>query len=493
MKRSFFEQVILYDYRYLISYSLMILVGLYSLFWRLGSLVPGLSRYEADYINSFGPGWDSIASNPLFWPHKLLSQWSVSAFGNTELAWRLPSAALAALGLAAFFLIIRHRFQGRVAMVAILLLATASWWLGAARLARPEILIPVMMFLVVLAARQVYESQSPGRLAWLAWLVGTSLYVPLMPHVILIGGAVSYSIIRKHYAEASRRGYWLGYAILLALVIPLITAVIRDPAVGRELLVLPADWPSFGQLLASIKDSLMAIFWSAKEFTPLNLGTLPFLDLFTAAMVILGLYYLDHEISRSLTQFLLAGFIGLTIIMNLSPQPGFNVVLIPFIYTLVAAGIVMLFAQWYEIFPRNPIARMVAFIPTVVLVLTVVWYHQTRYFVAWAKSPAIVQTFPPLSGALEGYLRQVGPGQTAVALVGEDEVPLARAAAWLYPRVQVTTVAAAAAGQPNLAISHQAYQALDPETLELVDSLGLEQQNSPYQSYPVVLWYTSPQ
>lgn len=491
MKRSFFEQVILYDYRYLISYSLMVLVGLYGLFWRLGSLVPGLSSYEADYINSFSPSLSSVAHNPIFWPHKLLTQLSVNLLGNNDLAFRLPTAFLAALALAAFFLIIRHRFQGRVAMVAILLLATSSWWLSASRLARPEIMIPLMMLTVVLLARVVYQNHSGWWLSMLAIAIGISFYVPLMPYVLLIGAAVSYSLIRKYQAEINTRWLWLFYGLLLLSVVPLIIALFHDHSLLRVLMAWPEHMPGVGELLTNMRQTLTTVFWSGNQFTPLNLGNLPFLDIFTVAMVVLGLYFLDQEVSRALTQFLIFGFLCLLVVMNLAPQPGYFVVLIPFIYTLVAAGIVMLFSQWYEIFPRNPVARMVAFIPTVLLIFSVIWYHHTRYFVAWPNSPDIITTFPPLSSALEDYFAPLDSNQRSVILVNQDETTIAQAASWSYANVQVTTVPIAALGQPNLAISDEAYANLEPETRELINRSGVQPYSSSYSSQPVVLWYAS--
>ena len=491
MKKSLFEQIILYNYRYLIGYSLLVLVSVYSLFWRLGSLLPGLSGYEGSYLSTFDQSFNSVWSNPLYWPHKLLTQLSTNWLGSSELAYRLPTALLAAAGILVFFFIIRHRFQGRVAMIGILLLTTSSWWLAFARLARPEILIPVLIFFAVLFARLVIENKNGGWLIALAATIGVALYVPLLPYVIIIASIISYSLIKKTMMEMDRKWRLSFYAVLVLMCLPLIISFINEPSLARQWLSLPEAWPSLRHYLVDIKDSLASIFWASKAFPALNLGTLPYLDIFTVAMVVLGFYYLDHEVSRALTQFLIFGFVGLLLIVNLSPLPGDSVVFIPFVYTLVSAGIVMLFSQWYEIFPRNPVARMVVFLPTLALLFGVVWYHHTRYFIATPSSPETVEVFPPLSSALGQFYELNSAAGSTVVLVGGDEVNIADAVARTHDNSLVTTVGAAVVGQPAIAVTPAALAQVDADSLASLEKAGLTPLESSYASTPIVLWYTT--
>lgn len=492
MKKSFFEQIILYDYRYILGYAALVVICVYGLFWRLGTLLPGLSAYEADYLNRFNQAAGTgLGDNPLFWPHKLLTDASLRLLGPSELAVRLPSALLALAGLVLFFFVIRHRFKSQVAIVGVLLLGTSSWWLAGARLARPEIMIPVVMLLITFLSRLVLERHRTVWLILLAIALGISFYVPLMPYVIVVAAAISYSLIRRAAKEFTVGGK-IGFVVLLAAsVVPLLMAIYNEPEVGRNLLALPDEWPSLGTYLQNLKELVASIFWSAKEFTPLNLGTLPYLDIFTVAMFTLGFYYLDHEISRSLTQFLIFGLAALLLLLSFNPQPGYSMLLIPFIYTLTAAGIVMLFSQWYEIFPKNPIARMAVFLPTILLLSVVVWYHHTRYFTAAPKNPQTVETFSPLSPALYDFAANHTKGQKAVILTTEAEMTIALAVAKTYPNLQITSVASAAIGQPNLAITHQAFEAMDSDSRRQARRVELTPYNSPYNSLPIILWYTT--
>jgi len=207
-------------------------------------------------------------------------------------------------------------------------------------------------------------------------------------------------------------------------------------------------------------------------------------------MFVLGFYYLDHEISRSLTQFMLFGLVAFLLILGINPLPGNLLLLIPLIYILVAAGLVMLFSQWYEIFPRNPIARMAVFMPTIILLGAVIWYHHTRYFVAGPSSPVTVAVFPPLSPTIKEFVDLAGEGRESVILTTDEETQIALASVRLYPHVQITSVASAAIGQPNLAITSSAYEQLNNEQLRQANRADLLPLSSSLSTTPVVLWYT---
>lgn len=493
MKRSLLEQVILYDYRYFFGFSLVFLLGIYFLFWRLGSLLPGLGFEEAEYLNSFS-SWRDVLNQPLYWPHKLLSLGVEQRFGFSEYAFRSVSAIFAAIGLTAFFGVIRSRFRARIAIVAAGLVATSSWWLGYARQARPEILMPVLVFLLMLLARKVYEGRQAGWLILLAVVVGASLYVPLLPYVVAVGLFVLRSLVRQVMGEYSLLARVGASSILLIMSLPLILALIREPQTGLTLLGLPQDWPGIMNTLANLANNLAELFWSAAgEDWSLRVGQLPLLDLFTAIMLALGLYHLDQEVSRSLAHFVLYGLGALLLLTSLDPSANYDAILIPFVYTLVAAGVVMLFSQWYEIFPRNPVARMTAFLPTVILLASVMAYHHQRYFQAWAGAPPILTAFPPLSQSLDKQADTISQ-PTAFLVVSQAELNIAEVTTRrrFQPVFTVTSVASAVDSSQPIIFSNQAYRSLDKELKKQLakDTVPVA---SPYLSLPIGLWqYTPP-
>lgn len=493
MKRTLLEQVLLYDYRYLIGYFFVVVAAAYFLFWRLGSLLPGLGLAEANYLNGFADYAD-ILSSPSYLPHKLLSLLVQQQFGSTELSLRLVSASFAAVGLLAFFVVVRYRFRARIAIAAVALLATSSWWLAYARSARPEILLPVTVFSIMFVVRKVHETRKFIWLLALMTLIGLALYIPLMIYVLLVGIFALRSLIIRTAAEYSpfKRSLALGWLIIL--VLPLLYAMFKDVAVGRELLGLPASWPGFIEILSNISNGIAELFWSASEENwSLRLGRLPLLDLFTAIMLALGLYHLDQEVSRSLAHFVLSGLGVLLVLTHLNSDAEYNALLIPFIYLLVAAGIVMLVSQWYEIFPRNPIARMTAFLPTIILLAAVVSYHHQRYFIAWAGSQQVSEVYPPISSYLLSELERLDTlaPERAFVVVEDDKLEIAQLLSRTHPFVVVTSVPSAPDTNTPIIFSAPVFARLDPDLAKVLRP-NLTPVHSSYLTQSIVLWRYQP-
>lgn len=488
MRRNLLEEIILYNYRYILGYLFLIGAIVYALFWQLGDLLPGISAYEADYVSGIGVSPGDVWSNPLNWPHKLLTLVSIETLGSTAWALRLPTVIFAILGITVFFNIIRHRFHLRIAIITVTLLVVSSWWLNNARIARPEIMLPVMIFLLILFARNTYESRKLYWLIPLSIIIGIGLYIPLFIYIVLIGLITTRSLIKSVLESFKTKWLALVMLIILGSSIPLIIAIIANPELAKDLLGLPNTWPSLYELLKNIQQTISGIFWRGNEFWPLNLGTLPFLDMFTVIIFALGFYHLDQESPRSLTRFLLIGTGLLIVIISLNPVPGNSIILIPLIYLMVAAGLLMLFSQWYTIFPKNPIARMTVFIPTAILLLMVINYHHQRYFVAWPNSINTIKMFSPLSTYLHQYVQE-HPEDEIYILVNEDEKNIANAGLLEFKNVKITSILSAVEGQNSIVISQNAYSFLNSNDKKNLETIGkLQPISTQYQTYPNILW-----
>jgi hypothetical protein len=63
------------------------------------------------------------------------------------------------------------------------------------------------------------------------------------------------------------------------------------------------------------------------------------------------------------------------------------VLLLPFVYSVIAAGISYILDEWYSVFPRNPFARSFGLILVIFIVLMSIYYQSTRFFVVWPQTP----------------------------------------------------------------------------------------------------------
>lgn len=417
MKRSLLQQLVLYEYRYLIGYMILFALTAYAMFWRLGTLVPGLSAIEIEQAQLSGD-LGTLADNPLDPLFRVVQWLSFSLLSDPLVATRFASALFGALCVVLMYKVVTLKFSARVGIVTSIVFAMSSWLLSYARFGHPAIATVLLILALIYTAYKSYETRSLPWLIALAVTIGIGVYHRWFVYFLIIGTVISLPVI-KEQAHLFKKQTKQTFIILGSLLLfPLAMAIARNPELARELLNLPSSIPGPGQLLSNAQESVSHIFWISEEFPVLYLGTVPMLDIFSAAMVALGLYHLDHEISKTLSRFVLTSFLFSFILLTINPDPFAYAILIPFTYILVAAGFIMLISQWNEIFPKNPIARTVAFIPLTILVISVVAYHNERYFLAWPRTPEVLQQYPESIGRLNSFIKETSSN---IVIIGTSE------------------------------------------------------------------------
>lgn len=130
------------------------------------------------------------------------------------------------------------------------------------------------------------------------------------------------------------------------------------------------------------------------EFNPaVNLGRLPYLDIFQTLMLCLGVFALiSHRRNlRGLTLlFTPLVFIGLISVSSFNQTKLISIM--PVIFIVLAIGVNEFITMWLKGFPRNPIGRAAGLLLCVVLISASGYYNAHRYFVAWAKNPDVKAT-----------------------------------------------------------------------------------------------------
>jgi membrane-bound ClpP family serine protease len=116
------------------------------------------------------------------------------------------------------------------------------------------------------------------------------------------------------------------------------------------------------------------------------LGQTPILDIFTTTMVLLGLYLYFYK--RALDRVKLIGICILFgfVMVSLNGVSWITLIL-PFICMLSTAGIGLMLQQWFTVFPRNPLAKVVGLAFLTLTISMASYYQVSRYFVAWAEAP----------------------------------------------------------------------------------------------------------
>lgn len=373
--------------------SFVLVAGL--LTYRLATLVPNFSLPEiATRISS--SSIHAIIRDPLFAPYKLLQYCLIRLHHHGPLAMRLVSVLFGILAIYIMYYILQYWHSRRVALMGTALFATSSWFLHYARFATPSITYTLLLATLAYGT-WIRNTRRPG----LAVVVGAALGSILIYTPGLIWFAILGLVWQKQsIIRLSSRAPKLTILALVAFVVsllPLAYGISQDIHLLRSLAGLPMNsWPTLSSVAHNFVSLADLLFFRGNHEPTVGLIGLAAFDIFGVAMLVLGIY--DYVYMRKLDRMKMIGgtlLLG-TILICLGGLVS-NILLAPFLYVLIAAGIGWLLEQWFTVFPRNPLVRGVGLSLMIIVVALSCWYQATRYFVAWphAKTTKQVYTIKP--------------------------------------------------------------------------------------------------
>lgn len=376
---------------YAIFGGLFILISIL-LVYRLDTLLPGYSATEQAAYNS-GTSLRAIWDNPINAPFTLLVFVLRQVIGDQLLATRLASVMLGWLTVVLFCVVTYLWFGKRTAFIGTLLFGTSSWFLHVSRLGTPEVLF-FGLFILVACGIWLRERQSGLAIIGGLSLCALALYVPGMAWLLILGGLWQLRTIDRTFR--SKPGpVFAGSFLFLALLAPLVWHFYKHPDLITSWLYLPDDWKHPWQFVIDALHVPLSFFVRQPHENPeLWLGRLPVFTLFATTMFVFGafLFWKHARLARTRIIITLAilGSIAIAITGN---RVGITI-LVPFAYLVVTAGIGYIVDIWYEIFPRNPIARGIGTVAIAVTIAAACLYPLQGYFTAWPhaeKTRAIFQ------------------------------------------------------------------------------------------------------
>lgn len=361
-------------------------------FWRLGSLTPGLSPAEAT-ARQFSGSLRSIIDNPLNFPLHLL-QYGLQSLGHhTAFFMRLPSVFFMLIFLGCFYYLVRNWFGRLVGLFGTLLLVGAPWLILIARSADDAILLLSPLVIIFLFLKYIRASKHTGLiLAIFACSLAISLYIPGMIWFVVAGGLLQRRTLTAALKKHNLKTLLTSAGLSVLLIIPLLAAVIKNPSLGQQLLLIPDHWSGLIRSSKDIAWSGLALFWHSARHTDLIVNRLPLLDFIAAALALSGAVAMWLRARKEFYELLI--IVALSIIFS-----GLNnnfYLLIPAvmaIYIFAAAGLRYLYMEWRQVFPHNPLPKILA-LSLIVLVVGVHLLFGIRYaLVAWPHTNATHQIY----------------------------------------------------------------------------------------------------
>jgi hypothetical protein len=376
-------------WRGLVITVLIISLAIVTLSLQLSSLVPGQNKYETQTlaeISKFPTPWHRAVNAPYMIVAYLFGEIS----GDHLYGARVASVMFGLAASALMYYIIRTWFNSKVAVIGTLLFVTSSWLLHTTHLATPLIMLVFGPLLAVAPLAWFMRTKKYKTLAFmtLAVCLGISAYIPYMLWLIAI--AIGMIIYYEKDMLSNIKSWQITAAasIYAVLLLPLLVSLSRYPGQSLELLGLSKTFPTIGGYFSHLIELISSLFLRSPALPEMRIGHLPDLEIFSATMLILGVYYLIQRASSKKSIVLFAAFTTMMLILPFSPNFIMNsVVLLPLVYIAAITGIVELINQWFTYFPRNPLARNIGIGLLVFSITITCAYHLENYFVAWPNVP----------------------------------------------------------------------------------------------------------
>lgn len=378
----------------LITYAVLLSATMLMFVYKQNSLIPGANQHEVvvrERVSSFEYPWRASVDAPY-----ITASWVTSKvfFSDPLVSARFVAAVASTLSVLMFYHLLRNwLISPGKAVVGTALFATSSWTLAIGRGAHGVIVgVFLLLLIFTLGTRLLFTTRPFWDWLLLVSATALALYTPVVPWLVFIVGVVSL----LHYKQRQRSlplELWQKIVVGatgLLLITPLILSMFVDSHQGLVLLGVDNLVDSIPTIILNIIDAVRSIFFVGMPGTPIGLGQLPMLDIFSVFMFLLGCYYFERRLSLKRSKLLFGGMAIGFIVCSLSE---FDLVryslLLPLVYIFISAGIHESISRWLAVFPRNPIARGVGVVVLAISIGFVGSYHLRKVFIARPGNPEI--------------------------------------------------------------------------------------------------------
>ena len=369
------------------------------LVWRLTTLTNSyINQFELNTKQQFlmnGHWWKSL--NGLYGPYYLLLHLNY-ALSHTVFGFRFTSVLIGVITIALVYWVVSSWHGYKIGLLSALISLTCFGLLAASRGATPLISQLLLVSALLAVVSYINQNATQIRLILFAVVFAFSLYVPGGIWFALVALWLSKKALLSAYKSQPKINKFLMPLLPIVIILPLGYQMIRHFShqqlnnwlgYGLSTTSLHAFWHGLSLNFIHVPTNLFV--HSANTSVDLYLGHLPLVPLTFSVLFVLGLYSYLIRLSnwrwRNVVIFIGCGWLIASFgVINL-------IALLPLVAVTAGTGLAFLLKEWYEIFPRNPIARFAGlFVMYAVVSLSAV-YGIRSYFVAWANNPSVVSSY----------------------------------------------------------------------------------------------------
>lgn len=472
MRISVIKELLLYRYRYVLGYILLVGLAVGLTVWQLGDIPPGFSDLEKQSA-VISSQLSAEAVSFVNVPYHLLQKATLALFGPTALGIRLPSVISALLVVAAAYFLLRRWFSENIAIIGAVLVVTSVHFLVRGRTGSPLILYSLWPALLLLSA----SFANLQGYAWRAWVVvfaavaALSLYTPYLGFlvVIILLAVLASRQGRGLFRELGAPTIVASQAVFFLLLAPLAWSIYQSPQAALMFIGL-GEAPTLAFVTERLKEM-------AQTLVSLGGGQdQPFTPVLSIPALLLGIYgliYTLRRVGRTRYAIIALWLFTATALFLSTEQVPLVITFVP-ISLLIIIGLWRFIQRWYELFPRNPYARMAGLLPIALLLFVMIQFNYNRYFYALPRGEKVRTLYDADIMLLNDQLHETPELRQAAVVVDPERLAFFSLLADHYEGLTVTTaqqLGSLPAGKP-LVIAEPEY----PDFINSrLDSLGERQ------------------
>jgi hypothetical protein len=371
-------------------YGFLLLILLSFIVIQLSIIPSRFATVESTYASETSV-FTNIAQDPLSLPHKLATYGAIQ-FSDSIRSVRAVSIVILGISIIALYRIIKRWHSEKIALFTAAMFGLNATTLAVGRLATPLVLI--LCWSIIISILMWLQHGHSKKVAPIVLLIISAalIYVPGAPYFFILLTILFGKKLLKITKTLSRKTIYTGIMFSILLLGPLVYSFFNDISLIRNWFLIPQniDWSTVPSNILKVPS---AFIYKTPVDPLLNVGTLPVLDVASGGLFLMGLYAYQKNSKLERTKIMILTAIFGIILGALGEVTIGIVLLMPFVYSVIAAGISFILDEWYSVFPRNPIARSFGLLLVTFVILMSIYYQTTRFFVVWPQAPETRQVY----------------------------------------------------------------------------------------------------
>ncbi|MBR0134050.1 glycosyltransferase family 39 protein [Candidatus Saccharibacteria bacterium] len=324
-------------------------------------------------------------------PYHVLQKISISIFGLSLYAIKLPSIIIAVLAGFFIVLLLNRWFKSDVAIVGSILVLLSTAFLFLAGSGTATIMLVFWLALLLWLGSKIVGNDHTPPILTISFVISVALSL-YTPHLFYVAAGIAIAgLLHPHlrFSLKQLKFYQLIICIgaFVITIAPLVLGCIFNHDTFRDLIWM-RDF-SFDNIIHNISTAFAPFFSFSLAYDSVYLA--PLFGLANIVLTIIGVLASIGKLFTSRNTVVSLLTIFAIFVSGLNQNIAITII-IP-ITVLSTAGLESIIEKWHSLFPENPYAHIIGTAPIVVVVLMIVFSGLSHFIFGYHYTPRVAKNF----------------------------------------------------------------------------------------------------